>query len=459
MSTDTPSTRLTFWEKMGYGAGDAACNVVFQMAMSFMAYFYTDIYGLAPAAMGTLFLVVRGLVAVADIVMGIACDRTETRWGKFRPYLLWMCLPYSVIAVLTFTTPDWSANAKLLYAYVTYSLLLIVYSAINVPYCALGAVLTADPQERVSLNGYRFFLATAGGTLVVSTTLELVEYFGAGNAQLGFQRTVMLLTSIAVGLFAACFLLTKERVHSATQSKAHFWEDALLLLKNDQWLVVAALNFLLFSALVIQDSAAVYYVTWYVRRPELIGAFLTTGMISSMIGSLFAEMLVARLSKRAAYATLQGLIVLVSIGLYMVGPEQLALMFAIYAIQQFLTQMASPILWSMMADTTDYGEYISGRRTTGLAFSGMLFSLKGGMAVGGALVGWALAWLGYDNHAAVQSAGTVTGIVLLFTIAPAIGHLLLIVVVQFYRLDRTRASEIQAELQRRAAASPAVVVE
>lgn len=454
MSSRSASPRLTFWEKMGYGSGDAACNVVFQMAMTFMAYFYTDVYGLAPAAMGTLFLVVRGLVAVADIVVGVACDRTETRWGKFRPYLLWMSLPYAAIAVMTFTTPDWSYDAKLIYAYITYSLLLVVYSAINVPYCALGAVLTPDPQERVSLNGYRFFLATAGGTLVVATTLPLVQFLGGGNQQVGFQRAVLVLTTIAVGLFAVCFVLTKERVQAATQSTASVWQDMWVLLKNDQWRLVAGLNFVLFVALVIQDGAAVYYISWYVGRPELIGAFLTTGMITSMIGSLFAELLVGRFSKRAAYALLQCAIVLASIGLFMAGPSQIGAIFAIYGLQQFLTQMASPILWSMMADTTDYGEYLSGRRTTGLAFSGMLFFLKAGMAVGGALLGWLLALYGYQPRAAVQAADTIEGIAILFILIPALGHLLLAGMVQFYELDQRRCEEFHAVLEhRRAVAS------
>jgi GPH family glycoside/pentoside/hexuronide:cation symporter len=277
----------------------------------------------------------------------------------------------------------------------------------------------------------------------------MVEFFGHGDQQLGFQRAVMLLTTVAVVLFVACFFITKERIQAASQSSAPIWEDALLLLRNDQWLVVAALNLILFIALVIQDGAAVYYVRWYVGRPELIGPFLTTGMVSSMIGALFAELLVSRLSKRAAYAILQFSIVLVSIGLYMIGAGQIVLMFVAYAVQQFLTQMASPILWSMMADTTDYGECISGRRTTGLAFSGMLFFLKAGMAIGGAILGWALAWFNYDNQAASQSAATVNGIVILFTIAPAVGHLMLMGVVQLYQLDGVRCSEIQATLRKR----------
>jgi GPH family glycoside/pentoside/hexuronide:cation symporter len=447
MSTTPPKERLIFWEKMGYGAGDAACCIVFQMVNSFIPFFYTDVFGLSAAAMGTLTLAVRLLMSPADLAMGVVADRTETRWGKFRPYLLWMCLPYAIIAVLAFTTPNFEPDAKLVYAYVTFSLLLIIYAAINVPYCALGAVITADPQERVSLNGYRFFLAMAGATMVVSLTMPLVAYFGGQNQQLGFQRTMMLLAVIAVGLFVACFYLTKERVKPAVDSTANFLRDLKFLLRNDQWFLVAAMNFILFIAIIIQDGGAVYYVTWYLGRKDLVGAFLTTGMISSMLGALFAEALSQRMSKRAAYASLQIIIVVVSIVLYLLDATQVWLAFVVYAVQQFFTQMASPILWSMMADTTDYGEYITGRRTTALAFSGMLFFLKIGAAIGGAILGWSLAAYGYVGQANSQSPEVISGIVLTFTLTPAVGHLILAGTVQFYKLDDQTCREIHTELE------------
>jgi GPH family glycoside/pentoside/hexuronide:cation symporter len=449
LSTPIKEQRLTFWEKMGYGTGDAACCIVFQMVNSFIPFFYTDVFGLSAAAMGTLTLTVRLLTSPADLVMGIVADRTETRWGKFRPYLLWMCMPYAVIAVLAFTSPNLNVEAKLIYAYVTFSLLLIIYAAINVPYCALGAVLTADPQERVSLNGYRFFLAMAGATMIASTTMPLVDYLGGEDQQLGFRRTMMLLAVIAVGLFVACFYFTKERVKPAVDSTATFWRDLKFLLRNDQWFLVAVMNFILFIAIIIQDGGAVYYVTWYLGRKDLVGAFLTTGMISSMLGALFAEALSQKMSKRAAYAALQIIIVAVSVLLYLLDARQVWLAFVVYAVQQFFTQMASPILWSMMADTTDYGECMTGRRTTALAFSGMLFFLKIGAAVGGAILGWSLAAYGYVGQANSQSPEVIGGIVLTFTLIPAIGHLLLAGLVQFYKLDDQTCQKIHTELESR----------
>lgn len=449
MNTNTSTQRLSVLEKVGYGLGDTACNIVFQMVMSFMAYFYTDVFGLRAAAMGTLFLVVRTVVSVADPAMGAICDRTSTRWGKFRPYLLWLSIPYAVVGVLAFTTPNLSSSAKLVFAYATYSLLLVVYSAINVPYCALGAVLTPNSRERVSLNGYRFFLATAGGAIVAATTLPLVGFLGAGSDQAGFQRTMVVLTSLAVLMFLVCFFTTKERVVQAVPQISSLRDDVRLLLQNDQWRVVAALNMILFIALVIQDGAAMYYLTWYVAREDLVGAFLTTGMVSSMIGAASAGPLTKKLSKAFAYSMLQAIIVVLSVAIYFVRAEHILLLFTLYAAQQFFTQMASPILWSMTADTADYGEFLTGRRITGLTLSGALLSLKIGTAIGGGVLGWLLAGFGYESQAVSQSTQAIHGIVVLFTLLPAAGHLTLIVIAQMYKLDDARCDAIRGELERR----------
>jgi glycoside/pentoside/hexuronide:cation symporter, GPH family len=324
-----------------------------------------------------------------------------------------------------------------------------MYTAINVPYCALGAVITPNQRERVSLNGYRFFLALAGGAMIAATTIPLVGLLGQGDPRRGFPLTIALFGLVAVVLFWACFAFTRERVHQAASQASNLWADVKHLLGNDQWLVVAAMNFVLFIALAIRDGAAIYYVRWYLDRPALIGAFLTTGMLSSMIGALFAGPLAERLSKVAAYSTLQAAIVSFSLAIFFVDAGNVVLVFALYALLQFTTQMASPFLWSMMADSVDYGEYVTGRRITGLTFSGALFALKMGMAAGGAILGWLLGYFDYASQASEQSPRTILGIVALFTIAPALGHGLLIAIVRLYRLNDARCEEIRQELDRR----------
>ena len=222
MSEVSAKHRVSVIEKIGYGLGDTASNIVFQMVMMFMAFFYTDVFGISAAAMGTLFLVVRIFDAITDPVMGALADRTQTRWGKFRPYLLWLCVPYALIAVLAFTTPDLSSSGKLIWAYATYSLLMGIYTAINIPYCALGGVITADSQERVSLNSYRFFLATSAGVLVASSTLYLVKTLGQGNDQKGFQLAMAVFSALAVVFFLACFFLTRSESFRLPRRKPPF---------------------------------------------------------------------------------------------------------------------------------------------------------------------------------------------------------------------------------------------
>jgi GPH family glycoside/pentoside/hexuronide:cation symporter len=438
-------------EKIGYGLGDTASNIVFQTVMLLMPLFYTDIFGISAAAMGWLFLAVRILDAITDPMMGAVCDRTNTRWGKFRPYMLWLCVPYAVICVITFTTPEYSPSGKLLYAYLTYSLLIVIYTAINIPYCALGGVITPDSQERVSLNSYRFFLATAGGVLVASCTLPLVHQLGRGNDQKGYQLAMVIFGILAVFMFLASFFLTRERVVQVSDKKSTLWKDLKILFANDQWVVIATVNFVLLIPLVIRASAAAYYMKWVAGRSDLITAFLTTGMAASMIGATFASPLTRRLSKVKSYMLIQFVITVVSASMYFIGRSQLALMFILFTVVQFFGQMASPILWAMMADTADYGEYKSQRRITGLVFSGALFTLKLGMALGGAILGWLLAYYGYQQQAEVQTPKAIKGIVLVFTVIPAIGHLLVMFLISRYKLDDKRFAEIRAELDRRSA--------
>lgn len=419
------AARVTILEKVGYGLGDAACNVVLQLVMTFLAYFYTDVFGIEAAAMGVLFLAVRAITAWVDPIFGVLCDRTQTRWGKFRPYLIWFSLPFALATVAAFSAPDLSPTMKLVYAFVTQSVLMICYSAVNVPYSALGAVVTSEPKERVSLNGYRFFFATAGGAVVASAAMPLVSYLGDGDERLGFTLATAVLALLAAVMLWACFATTHERVVQATPERSTLWKDLGLLVRNDQWRVVAAMNFILFIAIIIQDGAAIYYVTWCLDSPQLVGAFVTTGLVASMLGAASAGPLVGGLPRAKAYCLLQVVVVVLSVWLFLVPHGSVTTVFVVYALQQYFTQMASPVLWSMMADAVDYGESTTGRRITGLAMSGALLALKLGAAIGGALLGWLLAFYGYQSQALTQSPEAVAGIHYLFTMLPATGHLAL----------------------------------
>ena len=442
-------TKLKPIEKIGYGLGDFGSNVVFQTILILLPAFYTDVFGLAPAAMGTMFLAVRLLDTLTDPIMGMVADNTNTKWGKFRPYLLWFAIPFSVIFVFTFITPDFSENGKLAYAYLTYAALMILYTVVNIPYCALGGVITSDSQERVSANSYRFFIATSAGVLISYFAPDLIEYFGNGNEQDGYPYAMSVFGVLAILAFFGCFALTKERVKQVASTKGSLSVDFKTLLKNDQWLVVALLFLVLLVPIVLRGASQVYYVKWFIGDAELIAAFLTTGTFCQMIGAGFASSLTKKLGKVPAYILVQSIIVVGSIALYFVSNSNLYAIFILFGVVNFFVQMGAPILFTMAADTVEYGELKTGRRVTGLVFSGALFALKLGVAVGGWLIGLILAYYGYDGKAEAQSPEAIQGIVLSLTLFPAIGHFLLIPIVSFYKLNKKRCDEIRAELDQK----------
>ena len=439
-------------EKIGYGLGDFGSNVVFQTILILLPAFYTDVFGLAPAAMGLMFLAVRLIDTVTDPIMGMVADNTNTRWGKFRPYLLWFAIPFAVVFVLTFITPDFSESGKLAYAYLTYALLMVLYTVVNIPYCALGGVMTSDSQERVSANSYRFFIATSAGVLISFFGPGLVDHFGNGNQQEGYPYAMSVFGVLAIFAFFGCFKLTKERVKQVAPTKGSFGLDFKTLLKNDQWLVVAALFLILLIPIVLRGASQVYYVKWFMEKPELIAAFLTTGTFCQMVGAGFASPLTRKLGKVPSYVLVQAIIVLGSIALYFVSSTNVWMIFILFGLINFFVQMGAPILFTMAADTVEYGELKTGRRVTGLVFSGALFALKLGVAIGGWLIGLALAYYGYDGQAESQNPSAVRGILLSLTLFPAIGHFLLIPIVCLYKLNKKRCDEIRAELDQQASA-------
>lgn len=442
---------LTVKEKVAYGLGDTASNIVFQTVMLFLSFFYTDIFGISPAVVGILFLSVRIFDAVTDPLMGAMTDRTNTKYGKFRPYLLWLAVPFGVISVLAFTTPDLSPTGKVIYAFVTYSLLMIAYTAINIPYSALGGVLTENPKERVSVQSYRFVFGMLGGLMVTALTIPLVDWFGQGDQAKGYQLTIAAMSVLGVVLFILCFLGTKERLHPPENQKSNFKEDLKVMWHNDQWRILCVAAVLLLTGMVLRSTLAIYYVKYYLEQEDLITYFVTLGMIGNILGCSMSAYMAKRFCKIKLYITLQIIAgILCGLSFFITG-DQVILAFAIYFVWCFTLQMATPLLWAKMADVVDYGHWKSNIRITGMVYSSVVFFIKLGLALGGAIAGWLLAFYGYEADV-MQTSDTKQGILLSFTIYPAITSLLVAAVMKKYTLDEKQIDKIQDDLKARAAA-------
>ncbi|HET8816099.1 MAG TPA: glycoside-pentoside-hexuronide (GPH):cation symporter [Pseudidiomarina sp.] len=432
-------------EKVAYGLGDTASNIVFQTVMLFLAFFYTDIFGISAATVGTMFLVVRLIDAVTDPMMGLITDKTRSRHGQFRPYLLWLVIPFAVASVLAFTTPDFGPTGKVIYAYATYTLLMLAYTAINIPYSALGGVLSSDPNERVSVQSYRFVFGMLGGLLVTLFTLPLVDWFGQGDRASGYQLTITVMSVIGVILFLLCFAGTKERVSTPPDQQLTMRSGLRTLWKNQAWRTLAMAAVLLLIGIAIKNTLAIYYVKYYLMREDLITAFISLGMVGNILGCAVANPLTRRVDKVKAYRSLQYIAAAVCFAAFWVPPEQVVLAFVLYFFWGFFLQMATPMLWAKIADVVDFGQQQSGIRATGLVYSSVVFFIKVGIALGGAIAGWWLALYGYQADQP-QSTETQLGILIAFTVLPAIASLLVAWVMRGYTLTQQRVVKIAHEL-------------
>lgn len=437
---------LSVKEKIGYGMGDAASHIIFDNVMLYMMFFYTDIFGIPAGYVGTMFLLARALDAISDPCMGLLADRTRTRWGKFRPWVLFGALPFGIVCVLAYSTPDLSYNGKLIYAAATYTLLTLFYTVVNIPYCALGGVITNDPTQRISLQSWRFVLATAGGMLSTVLMMPLVNLIGGDNKALGFQGGIAVLSVIAFAMLAFCFFTTKERVEAPPTNNS-MREDLRDIWQNDQWRIVGLLTILNIMAVCVRGGAMMYYVTWILGSPALFTAFLTTYCVGNLIGSALAKPLTDWKCKVSVFWWINAILAVLSLAMFFVPMRADIMMFAFIFAIGVLHQLVTPIQWVMMSDTVDYGEWRNGKRLTGISFAGTLFVLKLGLALGGAMIGWMLAGGGYDAAAKVQNPTTISIIIALFTIVPAICYLLsAIVAKRFYTLKTPFLVNMMAEL-------------
>ncbi|WP_455817660.1 glycoside-pentoside-hexuronide (GPH):cation symporter [Pseudomonas cerasi] len=443
-------SKLSVREKIGYGMGDAGCNMIGGAIMLFLNYFYTDVFGLAPALVGVLLLSVRVLDAVTDPIMGAIADRTQSRWGRFRPWLLWVSVPYVLFSVLMFTTPEWSYNSKVIWAFATYFLMSLTYTAINIPYCSLGGVITSDPGERVSCQSYRFVMVGVATLILSLTLLPLADWFGGDNKARGYQMAMGVMALVALLMFLFCFATVRERIRPAVPSNDDLKADLRDVWKNDQWVRILLLTFCNVCPGFIRMAATMYYVTWVMQQSTHFATlFISLGVVGMMFGSTLAKILTDRWCKLKVFFWTNIVLAVFSGGFYFIDPQATALVLVMYFLLNILHQIPSPLHWSLMADVDDYGEWKTGKRITGISFSGNLFFLKVGLAVAGAMVGFLLSWYGYDAGAKQQSPAALNGIVLLFTVIPAVGYLITAGVVRLLKVDRTLMLQIQSDLEQR----------
>lgn len=441
-------TKLSVKEKLGYGLGDTASHFVWDMVGFWILIFYTDTFGISAAAAGTIMLIARFWDMISDPIMGIISDRTKTRWGKFRPYILWLALPYSILAVLTFTTPDFDYTGKIIWAGTTYFLLMTVFTGINLPYSSLGAVMTADSYERAGLNSYRFIFAFAGQLIVSGTALTLAKYFGNGNDAKGYQITLVLFSVISFILFMITFSSTKERVQPPKEQQKDLKEDLKNLFKNRPWVILFFVGIISFIMFAVQNLSIAYYFKYYVGKAESVQLFNVIGTVALIIAIPFSKGLAQRFGKKNVFLASSLISGLFFMLLYIPGEKDIISIYVLNILAKMSYAPAVPLLWTMLADTADYSEWKSGRRATGLTFSAATFAQKAGWGIGGALAGWLLVLFNFVPNVE-QTPTAITGIKLMISVIPGILYMTCAIFLFFYTIDKKTCEVMQHDLEKR----------
>lgn len=446
-------------EKIGYGLGDAASSMFWKIFSMYLMFFYTDVFGLAPAVVGTMFLITRIWDSFFDPVVGILADRTTTKWGKFRPFLLRVAVPFAVIGVLTFYVPDFGAKGKIIYAYITYSLMMMIYSLINVPYASLLGVMSADRKERNTLSSYRMVFAFGGSLLALWLIEPLVKHFGGNmNSKEGWLYAIAIFGVITTLFFLGCFFLTKERIKPIAEQN-NLKEDLKDLWKNKPWWILlgAGVATLVFNS--IRDGAAVYYFKYFMNRDSdftlnFFGTdfnmtptsfYFVLGQAANIIGVISATPIANKFGKKNTFFGAMLLACIFSVAFYFIGKENMVLTMVLQVLISICAGCIFPLIWSMYADTSDYSEWTQGRRATGLVFSASSMSQKFGWTIGGAATGWLLAYFGFKANME-QTEFTQQGIRLMLSILPAIATFVSLLFISFYPLNEEKIQTIEKEL-------------
>jgi glycoside/pentoside/hexuronide:cation symporter, GPH family len=426
--------KLTVLEKIGFGAGDMAVNVVISSMMLIITYFYTDVFGLRPSDLALMFIAVRGLDAVADPGMGLVTDRITTRWGRYRPYFLIFSVPFGLSVFFVFSTPDLAYNAKLVYAYVTFGLVMLIFTSITIPYISLISVLTDDPQERLSANGYRLFCAKIAAFLVTIIVPQLAELWNKNNIAAGYRAAMGLMGLLATLLFLFCFFTTTERIKH-NDDRRPVIEQLKLLLENDQWIILAAVCLVGTIGYVIRGSVAAYYAKYYLHgSATLMSMFLSTGVAAAILAMVASTWITKRYCKIKLFRHSQIIVAILGVMIFfLVKQNDVVLAFSLYFLLSFVVDLHAPVFWSAIAEAVDYGEVKLGERVAGLAFGGISFFQKAGMGIAGAMVGLLLTYYKYVPDQP-QTAFALTGIALMLSIIPGFFHLLMGLLMYRYRI-------------------------
>jgi glycoside/pentoside/hexuronide:cation symporter, GPH family len=476
--------KISVFEKIGYSLGDLAANLVFQTLITYLAYFYTDIYGLKNTDASIIMLSV-GLVAafIFNPLIGLLADRTRSKWGKFRPWILFTAIPLGIIALLAFSTPHFSYKGKLIYAAVTYTFLLLMYASSNLPYAALSGVLTGDMGERNSISSYRFVAVMFAQFFVQVFMLPIIEYAGKGDKAVGIEAVMTWLAAIGTVMLLITFFTTRERIIPRLEQKSSIKDDLSDLSKNRPWLIMLILTILVFITLAMKGGAYVYYFNNYVDKQALtdlispiisdlsaagitffgsdpvaagFGLFNAGGIIFMIVGISFSKGLADRYGKRDVYK--YGLLTATIFVLIFIffKPDNIILMFVSQILHGFSYGITIPILWAMIADVADYSEWKTNRRATAIIFSAMMVGLKTGLSIGGSLVAWILSLYGYipkqsaiAGQAIIQPDTVAAGAKMLVSIYPSIPFLLGVGLLFFYVIDKKMEVKIEADLKAR----------
>lgn len=468
------STKLSVKEKVGYALGDLAANLVFQTLVTYLSYFYTDIYGLDPQDAAVVTLTVGLIAAFAfNPIIGALADRTKSSMGKFRPWILWTALPLGVSALLAFSTPDFEYKGKVIYAVITYTLLLLLYAANNLPYSALSGVITGDMKERNSMSAYRFVGVLGAQFFVQVFMYDLILKAGSGNKAAGMETVMTYLAIIGTVMLLITFFTTKERIIPKPEQKSSLKEDLTDLFKNKPWVIMLTLTTLVFITLSMKGGAYVYYFENYVNQDKLkafldpfkaflptfetetsfgIGVFNGIGILVGLIGIVLSKKLADKYGKRNVFGSSLFISTLFIIAFYFYPPEAIGLIFGTQILHMFFYGISTPILWTMIADVADFSEWKTNRRATAIIFSAMMVGLKGGISIGSAIITSILSAYGYDTQLEIQNETAINGTKLLVSIYAAIPFLIGVSLLYFYEIDKKMELQIEHDLgQRRTA--------